>query len=64
MVQVGSTESSQRLHTYVIVANHGNGTFRVVDSNARYDTTIRTYDRSFNHNGGAAESTIWRIGRS
>lgn len=63
VVQVGSTESSRRLHTYVIVANHGNGTFQVVDSNSRKDKTIRTYNRAYDYNGAAAESTIWRLGQ-
>lgn len=63
IVQVGTNENDRNLHTYVIVSNYGNGNFRVVDSNSRYDTTIRTYDRSFNHNGTAYKSTIWRVGK-
>ena len=58
IVQIGDG-----IHTYVVVANYGRGNLRVVDSNHAFDEIVRTYDRSFNYNGRAAQSTIWRIGR-
>lgn len=54
----------QGTHTYVIVQNRGGGNLRVVDSNHGYDERVMTYDRQYNYNGYASQSTIWRVGKA
>jgi hypothetical protein len=59
IVQIGNG-----VHTYVVVRNLGGGQLEVVDSNhVHHDGRVMHYNRAFNNNGYAAQSTIWRLGR-
>lgn len=59
IIQVGNSDSDYPLHTAIVLSNHGNGIFTVVDSNYNYDEIVRTHDYT-----PAANAKFWRMGQS
>ena len=55
---------SSPLHTAIILKNNGDGNFKVIDANFKYDRSVR--EHSFNPYSFAAKKgfvTIWRLGK-
>lgn len=50
IVQIGQWADSSSLHTFIIVGRVSGSTFRVVDSNSKWDQIVRTYDRTVSLN--------------